>query len=80
MIDQNKVYSLKHCNEKTIKEFIELIKKDGCTLGCEDVFNIKTNYIEFNDTYYRYQWSLTSTKPYNKELVIYEKINKNKID
>ena len=44
------------------------------------VFNIKTNYIEFNDTYYRYQWSLTSTKPYNKELVIYEKINKNKID
>ena len=80
MIDQNKVYSLKHCNEKTIKEFIELIKKDGCTPGCKNVFNIKTNYIEFNTTRYRYQWSLTGTKPYNKELVIYEKINKNKID
>ena len=36
--------------------------------------------IEFNDKYYRDQWSLTSTKPYNKELVIYEKINTNRID
>lgn len=80
MIDQNKVYSLKHCNEKTIKEFIELIKKDGCTPGCEDVLNVKSNYIEFNDKYYIDQWSLTSIKPSNKKLVLYKKTNKNKID
>ena len=60
--------------------WIKKLKKDGCTPGCEDVLNIKSNYVEFNDKYYRDQWSLTSTKPYNKELVIYEKINTNRID
>lgn len=80
MIDKNKVYNLRHCTDEVIEKFKKLINIDGCTPGCKFTDALRSNYVEFNGLGYPNVWSMSSSKPFDKEIVEYKGINPNRID